>query len=454
VSRPLDRSRLPALAARERDTFLRTHPACRAAYAAAAGSLLGGVPMPWMSRWPTPFPIYLERATGAEAVDVDGNVYVDFCLGDSAAMAGHAPAAVQGAVAEQAGLGLARMLPGAGDARVGAELARRFGLPRWQFALSATDANRFALRLAREATGRDKVLVFTHCYHGTVDDTLAGLVDGRTVARTDAVGSVLDPALTSRAVEFNDLAGVEAALDRGDVACVLTEPALTNVGIVLPDPGFLDGLRRLTEDAGALLIIDETHTWCVGPGGYTAAHGLRPDMLTIGKAIGGGVPAAAYGMTAELAERLATPRLDANGVPRTKGVGGTLAGNALSLAAIGATLAEVLTEPAFARMTETATRFAAGVRAVLDDLDVGWHVTQLGCRVEYQFRASAPRSGGAAAASADRELDRLLHLYLVNRGVLLTPFHAMALMCPGTMDEQVDRHTDVFAQALAELYPR
>lgn len=452
MSRPLDRSRLPALAARERDTFVRTHPASRTAHAAASDSLLGGVPMPWMSRWPTPHPIYLDHANGAEMVDVDGNDYVDFCLGDSAAMAGHAPAAVRRAVAEQAGLGVARMLPGASDALVGAELARRFGLPRWQFALSATDANRFALRLAREVTGRDKVLVFTHCYHGTVDDTLAGLVDGRTVARTDAVGTVVDPALTSRAVEFNDLAGVEAALASGDVACVLTEPALTNVGIVLPEPGFLDALQQLTRAAGALLIIDETHTWCVGPGGYTAAHGLRPDLLTIGKALGGGVPAAAYGMSAPLAERLATPGLDAAGVPRTKGVGGTLAGNALSLAAVRATLSEVLTASAFARMTETATRFAEGVRAVLADLDVGWHVTQLGCRVEYQFRASAPRSGGAAAASADRELDRLLHLYLVNRGVLLTPFHGMALMCPATTNEQVDRHTAAFADALAELY--
>lgn len=445
----LDRGRLAQLAGRETTLFAERHPGSRAAQD-AAGSLLGGVPMPWMARWPTPYPIRVERAEGATVVDVDGNRYVDFCLGDSAAMAGHAPAAVAAAVAEQVTRGITCLLPGAADAEVAAELARRFGLPQWQFALSATDANRFVLRLAREITGRCKVLVFAHCYHGTVDETIVLPEDGRAVPRPDSVGPGADPDRTTKVVDFNDVDALAAALADRDVACVLTEPALTNIGIVEPESGFHDALRRLTRETGTLLVIDETHTWSAGAGGYTAAHGLDPDILTIGKAIGGGVPAAAYALSEAVAQRVRA--LTAPGVaPKTKGVGGTLAGNALSVAAVRATLAEVLTEDAFAAMTALADRFAAGVQATIERHRLPWHVSTLGARAEYQFTPRAPRGGIEAAGAGDRDLDRYLRLYLINRGVLMTPFHCMALMSPATTTADVDRHTELFAAVVAEL---
>jgi glutamate-1-semialdehyde 2,1-aminomutase len=317
-------------------------------------------------------------------------------------------------------------------------------------ALTATDANRFAIRLARHITGRRKILVFNWCYHGTVDETLAVLgPDGTVQARPGNIGPAIDPAETTRVVEFNDLAGLEAALAMGDVACVLAEPALTNIGIVLPEPGFHDGLRALTRRAGVLLIIDETHTICTGPGGYTAAHDLSPDMLTIGKPIAGGVPAAAYGFTREVGAKIraTTDKAAAD----TGGIGGTLAGSALSLAAMRATLGEVLTDAAFGRMIGLAERFAAGVQAVLDNYALPWHVTRLGCRAEYWFRATPPRNGGEAAAAVDADLDRYMHLAALNRGILMTPFHNMALMAPATTAADIDRHSAAFADCVERL---
>jgi glutamate-1-semialdehyde 2,1-aminomutase len=319
----------------------------------------------------------------------------------------------------------------------------------WSFSLTATDANRWAVRLARLVTGRPKVLVFNWCYHGTVDEALVTLGRNGAASREGNVGPPVDPALTTRVVEFNDLDGLAAALAAGDVACVLMEPALTNIGIVLPLPGYLEGVRELTRRHGTLLVNDETHTFSAGPGGCTGAWGLQPDMVTVGKAIGGGVPAAAYGLSAELAERVAGRR-DADLVD-TGGVGGTLAGNALSVAATRATLEQVLTDEAFARMTTLATRFTKGVEEVIADLRLPWSVVQLGARTEYRFTAPAPVDGGRSAAAGDGELEDYLHLYLHNRGILLTPFHNMALMCPATTEADVDLHGRVFAAAVAEL---
>jgi glutamate-1-semialdehyde 2,1-aminomutase len=354
------------------------------------------------------------------------------------------------AVAERAAAGLTAMLPTEDAVWAGEELARRFGLPLWQFTLSATDANRFAIRLARAVTARPRILVFNGCYHGTVDETFATLrEDGSVGVRPGNVGPPVDPALTTRVVELNDLDALEAALAPGDVACVLAEPALTNIGIVLPDPGFHEALRDVTRRAGTLLVIDETHTFSAGPGGYTAAHGLQPDLLTIGKAIGGGVPVGAFGVTAELAERaLSQEGADYEDVG---GVGGTLAGNALSLAAVRATLGEVLTEEAFERMLALGERLADGVAAAIAAAGMPWHVTRLGARAEYRFTPQPPRNGGASAAAGDPELERFLHLHALNRGVLITPFHNMALVSPATTEADVDRHTEVFAAALEEL---
>jgi glutamate-1-semialdehyde 2,1-aminomutase len=377
---------------------------------------------------------------------VDGHRYLDLCLGDTGAMTGHAPAPTVEAVRAQAGRGFTFMLPTEDAVWVGEELARRFGLPYWQFAVTATDANRFAIRLAREITGRPRILVFNWCYHGTVDETFAILRDGRVVARDGNVGPPVDPAVTTRVVEFNDVFALEAALAHGDVACVLAEPALTNVGIVHPEPGFHAALRELTRRAGTLLIIDETHTICTGPGGYTRAHGLDPDILTLGKPVAGGVTGAVYGLSDAVADRVrAHSRLD---VADTGGIGGTLAANALASAAMRATLEHVLTDASFRRTIPLAERFAVGVEHVIAELSLPWIVKRLGCRVEYWFRPAAPRNGGEAAAAVDPDLERYMHLAALNREILLTPFHNMALLAPAVTENDVDRHTEVFRESV------
>jgi glutamate-1-semialdehyde 2,1-aminomutase len=435
---------------RELERFEREHPRSRELAGRAKASLLSGVPMPWMIRWPGGFPVFAAEAHGASFTDVDGHEYVDFCLGDTAAMTGHSPEPTVRAVAEQAARGITTMLPSEDALHVGEELTRRFGLARWQFALTATDANRFAIRLARELTGRPKILVFNWCYHGSVDETVATLRDGQVVAREGNVGPPVPLDETTRAVEWNDVEALERELANGDVACVLAEPALTNIGIVLAEPGFHDALRAATRETGTLLIIDETHTICAGPGGYTAAYGLEPDLLTIGKPIAGGIPVAAYGFSAEVAGRL-EELLPADERADVGGIGGTVAANALSLAATRATLAEVLTDEAFQRMIALGERFEAGVAGVIEEHDLPWHVTRLGCRVEYLFRPERPRTGSEAAAGGNAELDRLIHLYALNRGILLTPFHNMALMSPATTEADVDLHTQVFDEAAREL---
>jgi glutamate-1-semialdehyde 2,1-aminomutase len=447
---PFDRERLASLIEQEERRFVERHPRSQELFRSGRQSLLAGVPMPWMTQWASPFPVFAASAAGARFTDVDGNEYLDLCLGDTGAMTGHSPPATAAAVAERAARGITLMLPTEDASRVGEELARRFGLPRWQFALTATDANRFALRLARAVTARPKVLVYAWCYHGTVDESFAIEVEGETRSRPDTIGPPVDPALTTRAIEWNDVAAVELALAPGDVACVLAEPAMTNAGIVLPDPGYHEALRQLTREHGTLLVIDETHTFCAGPGGYTAAAGLEPDLVTIGKAIAAGIPAAAYGMTEAVAERITGHRrmLEASDVG---GIGGTLAGNALSLAATRATLEEVLTDAAFDQMIEVAKHFAAGVDEVIAAHGVPWHSTRLGCRVEYHFRPTPPRNGSEAMAADDAVLGRYMHLHALNRGILLTPFHNMALMCPATTDADIDRHTAAFDEAVAAL---
>ncbi|MGW4886797.1 transaminase [Streptomyces murinus] len=447
----MDRTRLRTLLARESAEAERRNPRSRAAYA-GADHLFGRVPMTWMNKTAGAFPRYLAGARGARVSDVDGHEYIDFCLGDTGAMAGHSPAAVTEAVQRRfAELGGATaMLPTEDAEWVGAELTRRFGLARWSFSLTATDANRWAIRLARAVTGRPKILFNSYCYHGSVDESLivAG-PDGEGRARPGNVGAPCEVTLTSRVAEFNDLAALERELAHGDVAAVLMEPALTNIGIVLPEPGYLAGVRELTRSYGTLLINDETHTFSAGPGGCTGAWDLEPDMLTIGKAIGGGIPAGAYGLSAELADRLlARGDLD---LVDMGGVGGTLAGNALSVAATRATLEHVLTDAAFDRMGKLCERFEAGVRAGIEAHTLPWSVSRLGARTEYRFTAPAPRTGTESAAAADADLEDFLHLYPANRGILLTPFHNMALMCPDTTERDVDRHTEVFAAALAEL---
>lgn len=448
----IDRVHLQHLLTQEEERFRTEHPRSKALFDQAQQALLGGVPMTWMMKWAGRFPIFMQEAHGARITDVDGHEYIDFCLGDTGAMPGHSPAATAQAIATQAGRGITAMLPTADAIWVGQELQRRFGLTYWQFTLTATDANRFAIRIAREITERPKILVFNWCYHGTVDETFITLNKGIPGPRPGNVGPPVNPTVTTKVVEFNDLAALEAALAPGDVACVLAEPALTNIGIVLPDPGFHAALRELTRRTGTLLIIDETHTMCTGPGGYTAAYGLHPDILTVGKSIGSGMAAAAFGVTQAVAERMFN-RAEADYVD-TGGVGGTLAGNSLSLAAMRATLEQVLTADAFAKTIPLAQRFTAGVQTVIAEYHLPWHVTQLGCRAEYRFRPTPPSNGGEAAAASDAELDRYMHLFALNRGILMTPFHNMALIAPTTTEQDIDYHTEVFRQSVQALLRR
>lgn len=432
----------------ERQRSLKSHPRSAELFARAKATLLAGVPMPWMTQWAGPYPVFLAEAEGARFVDVDGNSYVDFCLGDTGAMTGHAPKPAVAALADQAARGITLMLPV--EDWVGEELARRFGLPHWQFCLTATDANRFTIRLAREITGRTEDPRVRLVLHGTVDETFIVLEDGRPRSRPGNVGPPVDPTATTRVVEWNDLEALERELEHGDVACVLAEPAMTNIGIILPEQGYHDALREITRRHGTLLVMDETHTICSGPGGCTRAHGLAPDFVTIGKPLASGVPAAAYGMT----DRVAQTLLAHPSVVETSdvgGIGGTLSGNALSLAAMRATLEHVLTEEAFTHMIRLAELFEEGVRGVIEAFGVPWYVARLGCRVEYKFRPTPPRNGSEAAAAEDADLDRFLHLFALNRGVLMTPFHNMALMSPATGEADVGRHTEVFQEAVSLL---
>jgi len=442
------RQQLSTLIERERGTYERENPRSRELHSQARGSLLGGVPMSWMAMWVGGFPLYQERARGSTIVDVDGHEYADFCLGDTGAMAGHSPEPTMRVIGQIEGI--TTMLPTEDAAWVGTELARRFGLPYWQFALTATDANRWMIRMCRHVTDRARIGVFNWCYHGSVDESFVVLDEqGLSRARTGLVGPALDPTETTRVAEFNDVGSLERVLEHEDVACLLMEPALTNIGIVLPEPGYMDAVRELCTKYGTLLIIDETHTLSAGPGGCTAAWGLEPDAVTLGKSIGGGVPIGTYGVTSELAERIAG-QADAD-YEDTGGVGGTLAGNALSLAAARATLSEVLTDAAFERMIALRERFVEGVEAAIAEHRVPWTIVSLGARCEYRFTPEPARTGAESAAADDPELEEYLHLYLMNRGVLITPFHNMALMCPATTEEQVDRHTEVFGAAVAEL---
>lgn len=445
----IDRNKVRALMQAEQRLFAEHHPRSLELYHRAQNSLLAGVPMHWMTRWPGGFPIFVAEARGATFRDVDGLEYIDLCLGDTGAMTGHSPQAALPGIIAQLEKGITTMLPSENAFWVAEELQRRFGLKYWQFALSATDANRFSLRLARAITGRPKVLVFHGCYHGTVDEAYAWLVDGKPASRPGNIGPQVDPTLTTKVVEWNDVAALEEALRPGDVAAVLAEPVMTNVGIVQPQPGYHAALRELTRRYGTLLIMDETHTLSAGPGGYTKAHGLEPDILTVGKPLGSGIPSAAYGFTEEVGQRaqqvIQPPYAD------TGGIGGTLAANALSLAAMRATLEHVLTEAAYARMIALGEQLEAEVRGVMERYRLPWHVTRVGCRVEYLFRPNPARNGSEALAGQDPDLDPFIHLFMLNRGILLTPFHNMTLISPETTPEQVRRHTEVFEEAVQAL---
>jgi len=447
----VDRERLSSLMRAEIARFEQERPRSRELFDKATHRMPDGVPMLWMAKWPGPWPVYVDYAQGAHFTCVDGIDHVDLCLGDTGAMVGHSPKPTVDALSAQLAKGITTMLP-TEDAEIAAGmLAERFGVPMWQFTLTATDANRAMIRYSRAVTGKKKVLVMDYCYHGSVDETFATLDDnGAVVERRGNIGAPVPPSETTVVVPFNDVPALEAAFATGEIACVLVEPAMTNIGIVLPEPGWHDALRELATRHGAVLIIDETHTLCAGPGGMTQRDGLRPDAVVVGKTIAGGIPAGAYGMTQELGDKVRSS-LHLEDID-VGGVGGTLAGNALSLVGIRATLGEVLTPESYPAMIDQATRWTQGVSQALEEWNVPWQVTQLGTRAEYSFLPHAPHDGGEAAHADDFELQQYLHLHALNRGILMTPFHNMALMSPATSAQDVDAHTAHFREAVESLF--
>ena len=433
----IDWPRAQAFAQAERDAFTRANPISAALAERANAHLLFGVPLHWMRDWGTPFALHVAQASGAQVTDVDGHTRVDFCLGDTGAMFGHSPEPVARALARQATRGFTTMLASEDAAVVGEQLAQRFGLPLWQFAMSATDANRYIVRWIRAATGRRKILVFNGCYHGTIEDVFVDLVDGQPVQRNSLLGQVHDLTQHTVVVEFNDLAALDAALAAGDVACVLAEPVMTNIGMVLPAPGFWEQAQAIIRRRGSLLVLDETHTISTGPGGYTRAHGLQPDALVLGKPVGGGVPCAVYGMSADLAARAVRAKQEAP--PGHSGIGTTLTGNMLAMAAMRAALTEVMTDAAYTHMLGLAGQLAAGLRRTIAHHALPWCVTQVGARIEFQFTPTPPRNGTEADRILDGELEHIIHLGLLNRGVMITPFHNMMLISPHTQAAGVEQ---------------
>ena len=450
MSTVISPARIAELMKIEEQRFLDLHKASTAAFNQSSKVMHEGVPMSWMAKWPGAHPVFVKDAKGAHFTDLDGHDYIDFCLGDTGSMTGHSPAATVAAVKAQIDKGITAMLPSENAAIVSDLLRQRFGLPLWQFTVSATDANRHVLRYSRMITGRSKIVVIDRCYHGSVDETFATLDDaGFTIKREGNIGAPVDLDVTTRVVEFNDLPAMETALAQGDVAAILMEPAMTNIGIVLPEPGYLEGVQDLCKKYGTLLIIDETHTISVGPGGMTAQLGLKPDFFTIGKALAAGIPVGTFGMTQAVADAIKA-QIEIEKID-TGGIGGTLAGNILALAAMRATLTDVLTEANFAKMIELGDRWSDGVDAAIKEFDLDWHCNRLGARGEYIFKGKAPRTGKEAADSGDFALEQYIHLRLLNDGFLLTPFHNMALMCPDTTAADVDAHTAAFRAMCADL---
>ena len=445
----IDPARVHSLLAHERASYIARNPRSQAQAVHTARHLMFGVPLHWMNDWATPFALHMAHAQGAHLTDLDGHVLADFCLGDTGAMFGHAPPVVMQALAAQASRGCTAMLANEDAAAVGEALAERFGLPQWQFAMTATDANRFVLRWLRAATDRTVLLVFNGCYHGTVDDVFVDLVHGQPTQRDSLLGQVHDLTRTTRVVEFNDLAALEAALAPCDVACVLAEPVMTNIGMGLPAPGFWEAAQALIRRHGTLLVLDETHTISSGPGGYARAHGLQPDAVVVGKPLGGGMPCAAYGFSAELAARAEAAKRAAP--PGHSGIGTTLTANLLAMAAMRATLTHLMVPDVYAPMHTLAARLADGLRSTIARHGLPWCVSQVGARTEFQFCPTPPRNGSEAEAAMNPALEHALHLYLLNRGVLITPFHNMMLVCPDTSDADVTRLLQAFDEALTAL---
>ena len=444
----INRQAIHQMREREIARFIAANPKSKA-HAKSVQGWFQGVPFHWMLDWSSPFPIVAQEASGATLTSIDGQVFDDFCLGDTASMFGHSPAPLAKAIAAQAGQGLSYMLPTAKGAELGSMLADMFGLPQWQVTTTASEANRAVIRWCRGITGRDKILIFNGCYHGAVDDVFVDLRDGRAVNRPSLIGQVQDLLPTTVAIEFNDVDALASALRGGDIACVLAEPLMTNIGMVRDAPGFLTELRRLCDETSTILVFDETHTISSGYGGHSNMHGPKPDILVVGKSIGGGVPCAVYGFTEAIAKRMAA--LNASRPAGHSGIGTTLSAYAMAITAMHAMLGQVITRDAYAHMLSMADRLVAQLNGVISTHSLDWHVSHVGARVELVCSAIPPRNGSEARAVMDHALESTIHLYLANRGILLAPFHNMMLVSPVTQVAQVDRLAAELNSALTEL---
>lgn len=456
----IENSKINRIIEREESRYLEERPKSKALFERAKKSLLGGVPMTWMNVWPGLFPIFVKEAKGTHLTDVDGHRYLDLCLGDTGSMFGYSQTAVHEAIRDQMPKGMTHMLPTEDSIWVGEELKRRFKLPYWQIVMTATDANRFAIHAAREVTGRKLTLVYNGCYHGSVDEALVFIFEGTPMINPFGMGLPYDEPELTRVIEFNDIDELEKALSPRDIACVLAEPVMTDAGIILPEPGYHEALRDLTRQFGTLLILDETHTLCAGPAGLTGEWDLEPDMFVSGKGIAAGLPAAVLGFSEEIGDKLNAR------IPWQNffGFGGTLSGNATAVAAMRAALEHVITQSNYDKMIPLAKHLEKGIEKIIEDADLPWYVARLGCRVEFRFRPTPPKNGREALFEEDASnqgdllkdgltgpLEKLIHLYLANRGILLSPYHDMALISPETTSDDVDHYLKTLGECVNEL---
>ncbi len=445
----IDPARVRELQTIEDARFVVERPASRERLERARSTMPRGVPMAWMDDLYEHPPVWVAHGEGSSFTDVDGHTYVDMYVADMSAFCGHASPPVVEAVARQMRLGNQFLLPGDDAIPVAEHLAARYGMPKWQFTLSATQANTEVIRLAREATGRQVVLVFDGKYHGLEDATLVVLEDGTVVPEYDGLSSGI--AGQTRVIAFNDVGALETALAPGDVALVLAEPAMTNVGFILPEDGFHQTLRRLTREAGTLLAIDETHTLVTAYGGLSRVWDLEPDLFTVGKAIAAGVPLGAYGMTDQLSSLIAPPEeshVISGAVVAEVATGGTLFANALSMAAGRAALTEVLTADAFERTGELGRRMAAGLRGSIAEAGLPWSVVQEGGHACYFFEPEVPRNGAQSRAADDPQLRALIRVFMANRGVWESGWWLGPTVSVAHTEADIDRYIAVFAEFL------
>lgn len=447
----IDRRRIAELRRREDQRFVEERPRSRALLQQARASMPAGVPMSWMVSLYAHAPFFVREAKGAYITDVDGHRYLDMNLADTSMACGYGLEVVAEAVRSQFLRGSQYLLPTEVSIPATRALAQRYGMPRWQFTLAASSANVEAIRIARAFSGRDRVLVFDGKYHGILDETCH--VPGQGGVEPELRGLARDAGKATDIVPYNDLAAAERVLERGETACVLVEAAVTNVGgVLMPRAAFLEGLGELTRRFGAVLVLDEAHTHVCAYGGLKRAWNVGCDVLVLGKAITGGIPAGVYGLTEALADFVenALDRGSRGYVPELA-IGGTLFGNPLQIAAIGATLEHVLTAAAQARAAQLGERLASGIETGARRRGLPWSAHRLYNRSGYHFAEKLPGTNAEARAAADPELRDLMRVYMANRGVWEAIYSASPAVSLAAAEADVDLYLSVYEACLDEL---